>query len=68
MLSYKSDWVPDSKEDLDAKMEDLAKAGHRIISVVYRPHHVVDWGPPKKPHTQVAQFVIISEVDDAKRT
>lgn len=51
MATYRSDWVPDIKEDLDAKLDELAKAGSRIISVIYRPHHVVDWGPPHKPHT-----------------
>ena len=69
MPDYKSDWVPDIKQDLDAKLDELGKAGNRIISVIYRPQHETpDWGPGKPSRTEVAQFVIISEGRDANRT
>jgi hypothetical protein len=62
MPNYKSDWVPDIKSDLDAKLEEIAKAGGRVISVVYRPQHSTpDWGPGKPSHIEVATFVIVSE-------
>jgi hypothetical protein len=68
MPNYRSDWVPDIRRDLDEKLEELAKAGNRIISVVYRPQYdALDWGPGKPSTTEIAMFVIVSETNDAHR-
>jgi hypothetical protein len=62
MRRYSSDWVEDDGDALGKKLDDLAKANSRVISVVYRPA-TEETDASGKPWSRRAQFIIISERD-----
>lgn len=67
MRRYNSDWVEDDGEALAKKLDEIANSKGRVISVVHRPA-TEEAAHDGKPWSRKAQFVIISERDDADRT